>query len=84
MIHCEFIRHFFYIYFFRLYQIGAKFRGEMKPKFGLIRANEFIMKDLYTFDKDKESATQTYHKVSLHNEGVIDECRNTLITIFRC
>ena len=55
----------------------------MKPKFGLIRANEFIMKDLYTFDKDKESATQTYHKVSFHYEGVIDEFRTTQITILR-
>ena len=50
---------------FRLYQIGSKFRGEMRPKFGLIRANEFIMKDLYTFDKDLDSAMDTYHQVIL-------------------
>ncbi len=50
---------------FRLYQIGSKFRGEMRPKFGLIRANEFIMKDLYTFDKDLNSAMDTYHQVRL-------------------
>jgi len=48
----------------RLYQIGAKFRDEMKPRFGLIRSNEFWMKDLYTFDKDEESALNTYNQVS--------------------
>ena len=52
---------------FRLYQIGSKFRGEMRPKFGLIRANEFIMKDLYTFDKDVNSAMDTYYEVRLNN-----------------
>ena len=35
----------------------------MKPRFGLIRSNEFIMKDLYTFDKDCEAALQTYQEV---------------------
>ena len=48
----------------KLYQIGSKFRDEMRPKFGLIRANEFTMKDLYTFDKDIESAKRTYEEVS--------------------
>jgi len=47
----------------KLYQTGAKFRDEMRPKFGLIRANEFTMKDLYTFDKDIEDAKKTYEKV---------------------
>ena len=48
----------------KLYQIGTKFRDEMRPKFGLIRANEFMMKDLYTFDKDLESARETYNLVT--------------------
>ena len=48
----------------KLYQIGTKFRDEMRPKFGLIRANEFTMKDLYTFDKDQESAEETYSQVT--------------------
>lgn len=47
----------------RLYQITPKFRDEMKPRFGLIRAKEFLMKDLYTFDIDKESAVDTYNQV---------------------
>jgi len=48
----------------RLYQVGTKFRGEMKPRFGLIRSNEFIMKDLYTFDSSSQAAQQTYNEVS--------------------
>jgi len=48
----------------RLYQIGAKFRAEMKPRFGLLRANEFLMKDLYTFDRNTEQATATYDQIA--------------------
>ncbi|CAO1434644.1 unnamed protein product [Diamesa serratosioi] len=48
----------------RLYQIATKFRDEMKPRFGLIRAKEFLMKDLYTFDLDLKAAHQTYEEVS--------------------
>lgn len=44
----------------RLYQVGAKFRDEMRPKFGLIRACEFTMKDLYTFDTGQAAAEETY------------------------
>lgn len=48
----------------RLYQITQKFRDEMKPRFGLIRAKEFLMKDLYTFDLDQSSAGETYELVN--------------------
>ena len=48
-----------------MYQTGSKFRAEMKPRFGLIRSNEFIMKDLYTFDKNTEAAKNTYQEVNL-------------------
>lgn len=47
-----------------LYQIGPKFRDELKARFGLMRAKEFVMKDMYTFDKDLSSAEQTYLKVN--------------------
>jgi prolyl-tRNA synthetase len=36
----------------------------MKPRFGLIRGREFIMKDLYTFDSDEESSRKTYDLVN--------------------
>lgn len=48
----------------RLYQIDHKFRDEQMPRHGLLRAREFIMKDMYTFDKDKEAAMQTYDEVN--------------------
>ncbi|KAI9728723.1 MAG: hypothetical protein M1828_002829 [Chrysothrix sp. TS-e1954] len=47
----------------RLYQIGRKYRDERRPRQGLLRAREFLMKDLYTFDVDEESALRTYHSV---------------------
>lgn len=48
----------------RLYQISTKFRDEMKPRFGLMRAKEFLMKDLYTFDVGLAEARQTYEVVN--------------------
>ncbi len=47
----------------RLYQISTKYRDEGRPKFGLIRGREFIMKDMYTFDTDLKSAQETYNQV---------------------
>jgi prolyl-tRNA synthetase len=47
----------------RLYQIGRKYRDERRPRGGLLRAKEFMMKDLYTFDFNPESALQTYEAV---------------------
>ena len=42
------------------YQIQTKFRDETRPRFGLMRAREFIMKDAYSFHLDQDSLTQTY------------------------
>ena len=42
------------------YQIQTKFRDEIRPRFGVMRAREFIMKDAYSFHKDETSLTQTY------------------------
>ncbi|XP_068142741.1 probable proline--tRNA ligase, mitochondrial [Drosophila tropicalis] len=44
----------------RLYQIGPKFRDELKSRFGMMRAKEFLMKDMYTFDLSQETAKETY------------------------
>ena len=46
-----------------LYQLDRKFRDEARPRSGLIRAREFWMKDLYTFDVDLPSAERTYAAV---------------------
>jgi prolyl-tRNA synthetase len=43
-----------------LYQIQVKFRDEIRPRFGLMRGREFIMKDAYTFDANEESFAKSY------------------------
>ncbi len=43
-----------------LYQIQTKFRDEMRPRFGVMRAREFIMKDAYSFDLDAEGLERSY------------------------
>lgn len=46
-----------------LYQIQTKYRDEIRPRFGLMRAREFIMKDLYSFDIDEEGLDVSYRKM---------------------
>lgn len=45
------------------YQIGTKFRDEIRPRFGLMRAREFIMKDAYSFDATDEGAMASYGRM---------------------
>lgn len=45
---------------FTLYQIQTKFRDEIRPRFGLMRGREFIMKDAYSFDRDDAGADASY------------------------
>lgn len=54
----------------RLYQIGRKYRDEVRPRFGLMRGREFVMKDLYTFDRTREDAIETYEQVSRAYERI--------------
>ncbi|HHZ19060.1 MAG TPA: proline--tRNA ligase [Firmicutes bacterium] len=44
----------------RLYQIQNKYRDEIRPRFGVMRGREFIMKDLYSFDKDEAGLQKSY------------------------
>lgn len=46
-----------------LYQIQTKFRDEIRPRFGLMRGREFIMKDAYSFDRDDAGADLSYRKM---------------------
>lgn len=48
---------------FNLYQQADKFRDEVRPRYGLIRVKEFIMKDAYTFDRDEEMQNESYQKM---------------------
>lgn len=45
---------------FNIYQIGNKYRDEARSRYGLIRVREFIMKDAYSFDRDKEHSKKSY------------------------
>lgn len=46
-----------------LYQIQNKYRDERRPRFGLMRGREFIMKDCYSFDKDEAGMNESYQKM---------------------
>jgi prolyl-tRNA synthetase len=57
-----------------LYQIQNKFRDEIRPRFGLMRSREFIMKDAYTFDRDEESFKKSYQKMVDAYSKAFDRC----------
>jgi len=57
-----------------LYQIQAKFRDEPRPRGGLIRVREFLMKDLYSFDADEDGLDQSYHKMLQAYQNVYRRC----------
>jgi prolyl-tRNA synthetase len=46
-----------------LYQIQTKFRDEVRPRFGVMRAREFVMKDAYSFDIDRQGLEQSYERM---------------------
>lgn len=58
----------------RLYQIQNKYRDEIRPRFGLMRGREFIMKDMYSFDKDEESLDQSYWAAYHAYERIFARC----------
>lgn len=57
-----------------LYQIQTKFRDELRPRFGLIRSCEFIMKDAYSFDKDREALEKTYNDMFEAYRRIFEAC----------
>lgn len=59
----------------RLYQTGRKYRDEKRPRQGLLRAKEFMMKDLYTFDSSHETALETYEDVRQAYTNLFDELK---------
>lgn len=56
------------------YQVQVKFRDEIRPRFGLMRAKEFIMKDAYSFDVSDEAAMVSYHKMYDAYKRIFDRC----------
>jgi len=57
-----------------LYQIQTKFRDEVRPRFGVIRSREFIMKDAYSFDRDNEGLDESYKKMYEAYEAIFKRC----------
>ncbi|MEA3358350.1 MAG: proline--tRNA ligase [Thermodesulfobacteriota bacterium] len=57
-----------------LYQIQTKFRDEIRPRFGVMRAREFIMKDAYSFDIDEEGVNLSYKKMYNAYESIFRRC----------
>jgi prolyl-tRNA synthetase len=60
-----------------LYHVQWKFRDEVRPRFGTMRSREFLMKDAYSFDLDKDAATQAFYRMfvaylrTFHRMGLV-------------
>jgi prolyl-tRNA synthetase len=57
-----------------LYQIQTKFRDEIRPRFGIMRGREFIMKDAYSFDVDEEGANLSYEAMYEAYTRIFERC----------
>jgi prolyl-tRNA synthetase len=57
-----------------LYQINWKYRDELRPRFGLLRGREFLMKDAYSFDLDVEGLRESYRKMYDAYHRVFERC----------
>jgi prolyl-tRNA synthetase len=56
------------------YQIQTKFRDEIRPRFGIMRAREFLMKDAYSFHSDEDSLQQTYDQMYQTYSAIFSRC----------
>lgn len=63
------------------YQFGIKFRDEIRPRFGVIRAREFYMKDAYSFHKDENDAEEYYKKVFDAYIKIFKRCGLNIIAV---
>ncbi len=57
-----------------LYQIQTKFRDEIRPRFGLMRGREFVMKDAYSFDRDQAGAEASYQAMHDAYSAIFSRC----------
>ncbi|MBM3890662.1 MAG: proline--tRNA ligase, partial [Verrucomicrobia bacterium] len=56
------------------YQIQTKFRNEIRPRFGLMRAKEFVMKDAYSFDLNEDAAVRSYEAMRAAYQRIFERC----------
>src|SRR5215470_10099689 len=64
-----------------VYQVQTKFRDEPRPRGGLLRTREFLMKDLYSFDADAAGLDANYHKISAAYRTIFTRCGLHFIVI---
>jgi prolyl-tRNA synthetase len=64
-----------------LYQIQTKFRDEIRPRFGLMRGREFIMKDAYSFHADEDCLRQTYGQMDQAYRRIFARCGLKAVTV---
>ena len=64
-----------------LYQVEWKYRDEFRPRFGLLRAREFLMKDAYTFDRDEAGMAASYDVMLRAYRRVFDRCGLSYIVV---
>ncbi|MFL5798555.1 MAG: proline--tRNA ligase [Actinomycetota bacterium] len=57
-----------------LYQVEWKYRDERRPRFGLLRGREFLMKDAYSFDRDEDGLRESYRVMYEAYERIFDRC----------
>jgi prolyl-tRNA synthetase len=66
---------------FTLYQVQTKYRDEVRPRFGIVRSCEFIMKDAYSFDRDAKGLDAIYEKMRVAYENILKRCGLTYVSV---
>jgi len=64
-----------------LYQFGVKYRDELRPRFGIMRAREFLMKDAYSFHTDEADVERYYKEVVEAYKRIFTRCRMSCATL---
>ena len=64
-----------------LYQINTKYRDEIRPRYGVMRGREFVMKDAYSWHCDEESLDKTYQDMGLAYRKIFKRCGLTVIPV---
>jgi prolyl-tRNA synthetase len=64
-----------------LYQINTKYRDEVRPRYGVMRGREFVMKDAYSFHTDEASLDETYRKMGRAYRRIFKRCGLTVIPV---
>jgi prolyl-tRNA synthetase len=64
-----------------LYQINTKYRDEIRPRYGVMRGREFVMKDAYSWHGDDESLDKTYHAMGGAYRRIFKRCGLTVISV---